>query len=84
MTGRLIKQGWMFTGQQGPLHCKIFGDKKRQSRGKNEQISRLDLRLVVENDIQQSTVDCDAAVVVDEAQLSKFVHEEQAIEVFGQ
>jgi hypothetical protein len=35
----------------------------------------LDMRLVVQNDIQQGTVDSDAAVVVNEAQLSKFVHE---------
>jgi hypothetical protein len=35
----------------------------------------LDMRLVMQNDIQQRTVDLDAAVVVNEAQFSKFVHE---------
>jgi hypothetical protein len=34
------------------------------------------LRLVVQNDIQQRAVDLEATVVVDEAQLAKFVHEE--------
>jgi hypothetical protein len=33
------------------------------------------VRLVVQNDIQQRTMDFDAAVVLDEAELSKFVHE---------
>jgi Beta-lactamase len=35
----------------------------------------LDFRLVVQSGIQQGTVDFDAAVVVHEAQFSKFVHE---------
>jgi hypothetical protein len=34
------------------------------------------MRLVVQNDIQQLTVDFDAAVVVNKSQFSKFVHEE--------
>src|ERR1700704_369324 len=34
------------------------------------------MRLVVQNDIQQGTVDFDAAVVVNKTQFSKFVHEE--------
>src|SRR4029077_3320910 len=34
------------------------------------------LRLVAQNHIQQGTMDLDAAVVIDQAQLSEFVHEE--------
>src|ERR1700686_767801 len=49
----------------------------RKSRYKN---SILDLRLLVQNDIQQRAVDFDAvfdaAVVFNEAELAKFVHEE--------
>ena len=33
------------------------------------------MRLLVQNDIQQRTVNLDAAVVVNEAQFSKLVHE---------
>jgi hypothetical protein len=33
------------------------------------------LRLIVEHNVQQGTVDFDAAVVIDQAQFSKFVHE---------
>jgi hypothetical protein len=50
-------------------------DRTAQPRVSNAS-SILDLRLVVQNDVQQRTVDFDAAIVVDEAQLSKFVHEE--------
>jgi len=39
----------------------------RASLQKDPQNSGLDLRLVMQNDIQQGTVDFDAAVVVDEA-----------------
>ena len=36
----------------------------------------LDLGLVVQNGVQQRTVDLDLSVVVDLAELAKFVHEE--------
>ena len=38
--------------------------------------SRPDLRLVVQHDIQQRTMNFDMAVVIDETELSKSVHEE--------
>ena len=34
-----------------------------------------DMRLIVQNDVQQRAVDFHMAVVINEAQLSKFVHE---------
>ena len=37
--------------------------------------SNLDLRLIVENRVQQRAMDCNAAVVIDEAQLAELVHE---------
>jgi len=54
----------------------------RCERGAAPPISRSsnasapDLRLIVENHVQQGAVDFDAAVVVDKAQFSEFVHEE--------
>ena len=44
------------------------------SRWSNASASNL--RLIVENHVQQGAVDFDAAVVVDKAQFSEFVHEE--------
>ena len=43
----------------------------------------LNVRLVMQNDIQQGTMDTDVAVVVNEAQFSKFVHEKNGICGFG-
>ena len=39
------------------------------------ELIRSDLWLIVQHDVQQGTVDFHVAVVVNEAQLSKFVHE---------
>jgi hypothetical protein len=45
----------------------------RQSGG-GQQLS-LDLRLIVENQVQQGAVDLNMAIVINKAQLPKFVHE---------
>ena len=37
--------------------------------------SALNLRLIVENHVQQGTVDFDATVVINQTQFPKFVHE---------
>jgi hypothetical protein len=37
--------------------------------------SALDLRLIVENHVQQRTVNFDVAVVINQTQIAKFVHE---------
>src|ERR1700686_4346542 len=36
----------------------------------------LDVRIIMENDIQQGAMDLKVAVVIDEAQLAEFIHEE--------
>jgi hypothetical protein len=38
-------------------------------------ISRLDLRLLVQNHVQQGFMDFDCSIVFDETQLAEFVHE---------
>jgi hypothetical protein len=44
--------------------------------GRNDYTSSFDSRLVVQNDIQQRAMDFDAAIVLNKAQLPKFVHKE--------
>jgi hypothetical protein len=41
----------------------------------SKQQLRFNLRLIVQNNVQQGTVDLNVAVVINEAQLPKFVHE---------
>jgi len=46
-----------------------------QSRLPSKQQLRFNLRLIVQNHVQQGTVDFNVAVVIDKAQLPKLVHE---------
>ena len=56
--------------------CTDSQSQLEEARRQNEHISSPDVRLVVQNDVQQRTVDLDTSVVPNEAEFPKFVHEE--------
>src|SRR5579862_9250558 len=55
--------------------CRRLRVWRQSSLSSSSNASTLDLRLIVENHVQQGAVDFDAAVVVNKAQFPKFVHE---------